>query len=94
MPLQRRVPKRGFHNHFRTIYQIVNIKDLNRFPANTEVDAKTLREAGLVKKENVKIKLLGGGDIDRSLKISVHACAKSARELVEKAGGQIQIIEK
>jgi large subunit ribosomal protein L15 len=94
MPLQRRVPKRGFHNVFKTIYQIVNIEDLKRFPADAEVDAKLLREAGLINKRNVRVKLLGGGEIDRPVKIRVHACTKSARERVEKAGGQVQIVEK
>ena len=94
MPLQRRVPKRGFHNVFKTVYQIVNVEDLKRFPANSEVDAVSLREVGLIKKRNTKVKLLGRGVIDHPLKISVHACTKSAREHVEKAGGQIQIIEK
>ncbi|MDH3216318.1 MAG: 50S ribosomal protein L15 [Candidatus Krumholzibacteria bacterium] len=94
MPLQRRVPKRGFHNMFKTVYQIVNLKDLQRFEASAEVDVKSLRDTGLARKRDVKIKLLGGGEIDRPLKISVHACTKSAREQVEKAGGQINIIEK
>jgi len=94
MPLQRRVPKRGFHNHFKTIYQVVNIEDLKRFPANTDVDAGALMEAGLINKRRIHVKLLGGGEIDRPLKITVHACTKSAQERVEKAGGQIQIIEK
>lgn len=92
MPLQRRIPKRGFHNIFKTIYQIVNLRDLARFPANTDVNAEGLREAGLVKKRGVKIKLLGAGTIDRPLKIAVDACTQSAREGVEKAGGRIEII--
>ena len=94
MPLQRRVPKRGFHNAFKTIYQILNVEDLKGFPADAEIGAKELREAGLVKKRDVKIKLLGHGNIDKPLKINVHACTKSARERVEKAGGRIQIIER
>ncbi len=92
MPLQRRIPKRGFHNIFKTIYQIVNLRDLARFPANTDVNAEGLRKAGLVKKRSVKIKLLGAGTIDRPLKIVVDACTQSAREGVEKAGGRIEII--
>lgn len=94
MPLQRRVPKRGFYNVFKTVYQIVNLEDLKKFPAKSEVDSKSLREAGLIKKQNVKVKLLGRGEIDRPLKITIHACTKSAKERVEKAGGQIQIIGK
>ena len=93
MPLQRRIPKRGFHNLFKKVYQVVNIKDLARFSADAEVDPKGLLEVGLVKKERVKIKLLGDGQIDRPLKISVHACTKSARERVEKAGGQVELIK-
>jgi large subunit ribosomal protein L15 len=94
MPLQRRVPKRGFHNPFRTVYQIVNVDKLKRFSANSEVNVKSLEEAGLVNNDKVKVKLLGGGEIDRPLKISVHACTKSARERVEKAGGQVEIIKR
>jgi large subunit ribosomal protein L15 len=92
MPLQRRLPKRGFHNQFRTIYQIVNVKDLNRFPADAGVDVNSLREAGLIRKKRIPVKLLGAGEIDRPLKVSVHACTKKAKELVEKAGGEIRII--
>jgi large subunit ribosomal protein L15 len=94
MPLQRRVPKRGFHNLFKTNYQIVNVRDLARFDANTDVDAKGLVAAGLIKRADGKVKLLGAGEIDRPLKITVNACTKSARELVEKAGGQIQVTDK
>ena len=94
MPLQRRVPKRGFHNVFKKIYAIVNVEDLKRFSADAVVDAKAMREAGLINKRNVKVKLLGRGDIDRPLRITVDACTKSARALVEKAGGQIQIIKR
>lgn len=93
MPLQRRVPKRGFHNRFKKVYQIINIKDLDRFSKDTTVDPKGLVSAGLVKTERVKIKLLGDGQIDRPLKISVHACTKSARERVEKAGGEVQLLK-
>ena len=78
---------------FKKVYQVVNIKDLTRFSADAEVDPKGLVEVGLVKKERVKIKLLGDGQIDRPLKISVHACTKSARERVEKAGGQVELIK-
>jgi len=90
MPLQRRIPKRGFTNIFAKEYQVVNVKSLNRFPADSDVDAKALREAGLVRKKNVPVKLLGMGELDRPLKITVHAFTKKAKELVEKAGGQIQ----
>ena len=92
MPLQRRVPKRGFYNRFRTIYQIVNVRDLERFPADANVDVKSLLNVGLINKKGLRVKLLGAGGIDRPLKIEVHACTKKAKELVEKAGGEVQII--
>lgn len=93
MPLQRRVPKRGFHNRFKKVYQVVNIKDLSRFSADSQVDPTGLVEAGIVKKKHGKVKLLGDGTIDRALKISVHACTRSAREQVEKAGGRVELIK-
>jgi large subunit ribosomal protein L15 len=92
MPLQRRIPKRGFHNPFRVAYQVVNVKDLSRFPAGANVNVESLLEAGLIKKRIVPVKLLGEGGIDRPLKIEVHACGKKAKELVEKAGGEVRII--
>ncbi len=94
MPLQRRIPKRGFHNPFHKSYQIVNVKDLVRLPAGADVDVNGLLEAGLVKKKGEPVKLLGDGTIDRPVKITVHACGKKAKELVEKAGGEVRIIKK
>jgi len=94
MPLQRRVPKRGFHNLFRKEYQVVNVKDLARFDGNAEVTPETLRAKGLISTRAIPVKLLGSGEIDRALKVSVHACSKSAKALVEKAGGEVQLIKK
>lgn len=92
MPLQRRIPKRGFTNIFRVTFQIVNISDLDRFDANTTVDIDKLLESGLVRQTGGKVKLLGDGEISKALTISVHACSKKAREAVEKAGGQVNIV--
>jgi len=92
MPLQRRVPKRGFTNIFKVEYQIVNVKDLNRFPAGSEVDFDALLEAGLIKKVHLPVKLLGDGRIDRPLKLTVHACSRRAKELVEAAGGEVKLV--
>ena len=94
MPLQRRVPKRGFHNPHRVEYQVVNVKDLARFEANAEVNPEALRNARLTAKKSMPVKLLGNGEIDRALKVTVHACSKSAKALVEKAGGEVQLINK
>lgn len=93
MPLQRRLPKRGFTNIFKKEYQLVNLRDLQRLPADAEVNVETLRKARVISKRNLPVKLLGQGEIDRPVKISVHACTKSAKERVEKAGGQVEIIK-
>jgi large subunit ribosomal protein L15 len=94
MPLQRRLPKRGFHNPFHKFYQVVNLKDLSRFPAGADVNVESLFEAGLVRKKTSEVKLLAEGGVDRPLKIEVHACGKKAKELVEKAGGEVRIIRR
>ncbi len=92
MPLQRRIPKRGFTNIFRVAYQVVNVGDLDRFDANATVGIDTLLESGLIRHLNSPVKLLADGEINKVLKITVHACSKKAREVVEKAGGQVSII--
>ena len=92
MPLQRRIPKRGFTNIFRVEFQVVNLRDLDRFDANSTVDIDKLLESGLVRRAGGKVKLLGDGDLKKSLTVSVHACSKKAREAVEKAGGQVTIV--
>jgi len=93
MPLQRRVPKRGFTNIFRVPFQVVNVHDLNRFAADSEVNMDTLLEKGLVKKVSRPVKLLGRGELNHPVKVIVHACSKKAKEIVEKAGGEVRIID-
>ena len=93
MPLQRRVPKRGFTNKFKKVYQIVNVKDLNRFPSGAEINLDALLDKGLVKKVHLPLKLLGKGTLDQPVNVIVHKCSKKAREIVEKAGGHITLIE-
>jgi large subunit ribosomal protein L15 len=93
MPLQRRVPKRGFTNIFRVPRQVVNVRDLERFDANAEINAESLLDAGIISNLNRPIKLLGEGVISKPVKVIVHACSNKAREIVEKAGGEVRIIE-
>ncbi len=94
MPLIRRLPKRGFKNPFRVEYEVVNIKDLaKRFSEGAVVDVEALKAAGLVKGREVRVKLLGDGEIEFALTVRVHAVSKSAREKIEKAGGKVEIIE-
>jgi large subunit ribosomal protein L15 len=92
MPLQRRLPKRGFNNVFRKKYSIVNIEDLGKFAPNSNVDSESLRKAGLVKKERDGIKLLGNGEISHPLIIQVHKVSKKAREKIEASGGRVEVI--
>jgi len=92
MPLQRRLPKRGFTNIFRTEYNIINIKDLDCFEPNSRVDADALKESGLVNKVKDGIKILGDGDISHPLTVSVHRASKTAKEKIEAAGGKVEII--
>lgn len=92
MPLQRRLPKRGFTNIFRKQYNVINIKDLSQFAPSSSVDVDLLREAGLVKKVKDGIKILGSGDISHPLVIRVHKVSKTAREKIEAAGGKVEFI--
>jgi len=92
MPLQRRLPKRGFTNVFKKNYSIVNIKDLSTFEPNSNIDSESLKKAGLVKKERDGIKLLGDGDISHPLVVQVHKVSKTAREKIEASGGRVEII--
>lgn len=92
MPLQRRVPKFGFVNIFRKTVSIVNLESLNKFKGKKKIGVAELREAGLIKKSGVKVKVLGRGEIDFPLEISVHSASKSATEKITKAGGAVQLI--
>ena len=93
MPLQRRIPKRGFNNSvFATRYATVNVKDLNRFEDGAVVDANSLIEIGLIKKTLDGVKILGKGDLSRKLTVNVTAFSESAKEKIEKAGGKAEVI--
>jgi large subunit ribosomal protein L15 len=92
MPLQRRVPKRGFTNIFKKRFSLVNLRDLNRFKANSIVDVETLRKAGLVKKVNDGVKILGKGKITIPLTLRVHRVSKGAAEKIVAAQGRIEDI--
>ncbi len=92
MPLQRRVPKRGFTNIFKTHYSLVNVGDLHRFPADSEIGPEQLVQAGLVKKLRDGIKLLAKGEIAHALTIEVHKASAAAIRKIEAAGGQVKLI--
>jgi large subunit ribosomal protein L15 len=92
MPLQRRLPKRGFTNAFKKEYAVINVDDLNRFAADASLDPLALQEAGLVKKMRDGIKLLGDGELTRPVIVKIHKASKAAVEKVEAAGGRVEII--
>ncbi len=92
MPLQRRLPKRGFTNIFKKHYSIINVKDLNRFKPNSTLNVEVLKEAGLVKKIKDGIKLLGNGEISHPVVIRVDRVSRTAKEKIQAAGGQVEVI--
>lgn len=92
MPLQRRTPKRGFKNRFRTEYAVVNIEALNGFAAGTTVTPEMLIEARLVRKLGAGVKILAGGEIDRALTVQAHQFSQAAREKIEAAGGKAEVV--
>lgn len=93
LPLQRRLPKRGFVNIFETKYAIVNISDLNeKFEDGAVIDSQAIIASGLVRKEYDGIKVLGNGEITKNLTVKAKAFSKSAKEKIEKAGGKTEVI--
>jgi large subunit ribosomal protein L15 len=94
MPLHRRVPKRGFTNIFREEYAIVNIGMLKRFKENEEINPQSLVEAGLIKKSQKQVKILGHGELTIPLTVKAHKISQSAQNKIEKAGGRVEIIGK
>ncbi|UCG13025.1 MAG: 50S ribosomal protein L15 [Deltaproteobacteria bacterium] len=92
MPLQRRLPKRGFRNPFKKRYAEINVRDLDRFEAEIVVDENLLRQSGLVKGRWDGVKLLGTGDISKPLTVKLHRCSAAARDKIEAVGGKIEVI--
>jgi len=87
MPLQRRVPKRGFTNIFRREYQVLNVGELNRLKED-KISIEILWNARLIRKKNVPVKILGEGEVTRSLEVAAHAFSKSAIQKLEATGGK------
>jgi large subunit ribosomal protein L15 len=92
MPLQRRVPKRGFTNIFAVRYQVVNLEDLGRFERDAKVNRGSLIEAGLIKKASIPVKILGRGRIEVPLEVEVDRISKSAARAIRDAGGKVSLI--
>jgi large subunit ribosomal protein L15 len=91
MPINRRLPKRGFFNPFTVRYQVVNLRDLDRVGEVAEIDAEVLVRHGLVKSLKSPVKLLGDGAVTRAYNIEVERASKSAIEAIEAAGGSVNL---
>lgn len=91
MPLQRRIPKRGFKNIFATNYAVINVKDLEIFENDTVVTEQTLVEAGLLKKTLDGVKVLGKGELTKKLTVNVAAFSESAKQKIEEVGGKAEV---
>ncbi|MFA5073873.1 MAG: 50S ribosomal protein L15 [Nitrospirota bacterium] len=92
MPLQRRIPKRGFSNIFRKEYAIVNLQDLAALSGSEPITPETLKEQGLVKDMKAGIKVLGMGEVKTKITIHAHKFSKSALEKIQTAGGKAEVI--
>lgn len=92
MPLYRRLPKVGFTNIFRKEYAVVNLCDLEIFENGTVVNVEVLKEAGLVKAMKNGVKILGTGEVTKSLTVQAHKFSKTAAEKIAAAGGKVEVI--
>jgi large subunit ribosomal protein L15 len=92
MPLQRRLPKRGFHNPFRIAVSVVNIEQLEAFPSGSEVTPERLLEHGLIGRKNGRVKILGDGALSKPLTVKAHGFSAKAKEKIESSGGKTELI--
>ena len=93
MPLARRLPKRGFHNRFRKVYQVVNVGVLAAFGDGASIDPETLAARGLINRKSGDVKLLGEGEAPKNLTVKVHKASASARKKIEDAGGSVEVVQ-
>lgn len=93
MPLQRRIPKRGFTNIFKTVFQPVNLARLSRLAEVSLITPEVLRQYGLIRKPDVPVKILGKGELSRAVEVHAHGFSKGAQEKIEKAGGKAIVIQ-
>lgn len=94
MPMQRRLPKRGFRNYpFKLEFAIVNLRDIAKIEATDPITPELLIEKGIIKKVCDGLKVLGDGDVDRSVTVKAHAFSESAKKKIVAAGGKAEVIE-
>ena len=92
MPLQRRLPKRGFAAMSKKVYTLVKVRDLELFEENSVIDLEALGKAGLVDRLQDGVKILGDGELTKSLTVKAHKFSKSAVQKIEAAGGKIEVL--
>lgn len=92
MPLQRRIPKRGFTNIFKKEYAIVNVQDLNIFADGTEVTIELLQDAGVIKGIKDGVKILGNGELEKKLTVKANRFSKQAEDKIAARGGKAEVI--
>src|SRR6202790_1974885 len=92
MPLHRRMPKRGFHNPFSVSYSVVNLEELNVFPAGETVTPELLAATGFIRRAKDRIKVLGGGELTAKIAIHAHAFSASAKEKITAAGATFEVL--
>jgi large subunit ribosomal protein L15 len=91
MPLQRRLPKRGFNNIFRREFALVKIGELEKFESGSRVDREALLQAGLIAKKDTLVKVLANGELSKSLTVAVDKVSEGARKKIEAAGGTVEV---
>lgn len=92
MPLQRRIPKRGFHNPFKKRSTVINLEQLDAFPSGSEVTPEVLLERGLVRGKDGSVKILGQGSLSKPLIVRAHGFSAKAKEKIEAVGGKAELI--
>ena len=92
LPLYRKLPKRGFKNHFATNYAIVNVSALDKFNDGDTVNLEKLMEAGIIRKPLDGLKVLGNGDVTKKLTVEASVFSASAKEKIEAAGGKTEVV--
>ena len=92
MPLVRLLPKRGFYNKFATVYTTINVDRLEVFEEGAVVNAEALLRAGLIKKVNDGVKIMGNGELTKKLTVQAAKFTQSAKEKIEAAGGKAEVI--
>lgn len=92
MPIYRQLPKRGFKNPFRRVYGVLNVGDLEHIAAEGQIDIELLKSLGRIRKRSNLLKILGDGEISKTVNVKAHAVSESARKKIEAVGGTVEIV--